>query len=203
VNRQTSVATALVIAALSAGLGGCASRAAPRDLQEELADLRREERALREEIAALRTDISRLTEQLAAKRTAETAPRRSRPNAPPAPAAASPGPAIVTVLEAYRQALEDEDLQRLRQEIYRGALPADDLRYLELWFDRTDELQVELEPRVIDVEDGRARAIVRQTVTYRLSRTRELRRTRLDMRMLFEREGGGGGWRLVRVDALR
>jgi hypothetical protein len=150
------------------------------------------------EIVALRGEMRRLAGD-------EAAPPSEAPGAiPPAPVLRQParvaGAAIAAVLDAYRQAFEAEDLERVEQ-VYGGVIPAEDLRYLEIWFDRTDGLQVSMEPRSIEVHNGSADAQIRQTMEYRLSRTAQRRTLRLDVRMTFERRGDE--WQLIRVQARR
>ncbi len=92
-------------------------------------------------------------------------------------------------------------MQRVREEVYGGQLPVEDLRYHRIWFDRTDQLKVEMNPRSIDVRDGTADALIRQTMSFRLSRTNEKRRVRLDLRMALERHGDS--WRVSHVQPRR
>ncbi len=203
--KQLVAAAALATAALGGGLSGCATRAAPNELPAEIPELREEERALREEIAALRSELGRLTAALEAAVAADAIPMpHAVPEAPAdlpsAATAPSPAAAIAALLDEYRQALQTEDLQLVRA-VYGGNPPAEDLRYLEIWFSRTDELQVDIDPRAIDVLDGNARAVVRQTMTYTLSRTQERRTAELTVRMQFERRGDE--WLLTRADARR
>lgn len=200
--RTLNVGMALVMAAVGGGFGGCAPRATSDTLDTELARLREEERALRAEMAALRDEISRLSEALEAtspplggERPADlpVIPRaEEKPLSPQATAES-----IAALLNAYRMALEAEDFQRLR-ELYGGELPAEDRRYVEVWFSRADDLQVDMAPQAIEVTDGTARAVVSQVITFRQARTRELRKARLEVRMQFEQRGHA--WRLVRVE---
>jgi hypothetical protein len=167
-------------------------------MQAELAKLRQEHRVLMAEIIALRGALRQLAGD-------EAVPSAEAPGViPPAPALRQPArvasAAIASVLDAYRQALEAEDLERV-EEFYGGAMPAADIRYLEIWFDRTDELQVSMDPRSIEVHNGQADAQISQTMDYKLSRTAEHRTLRLDVRMTFERRGDE--WQLIRVQARR
>ncbi|MGD2217848.1 MAG: hypothetical protein PVJ64_13915 [Gemmatimonadales bacterium] len=187
-----------VLAVATAILGACSPKASESDIQAELAQLRREHRALMAEIAALRGEMRQLT-------GAEVGPPAEAPGViPPAPALRQPArvasAAITAVLDAYRQALEAEDLERVQQ-VYGGVIPAEDIRYLEIWFERTDGLQVSMEPQSIEVHNGLADAHISQTMDYRLSRTAQRRRLRLDVRMTFERRGDE--WQLIRVEARR
>lgn len=178
-SRTHVTALALALAALSCGLGGCAARATPNDIKAE--------------IAALRSDLARLTAAFEAAAAADALPRTQSP--PEAPSAA-----IAAVLDDYRLALEREDLQSLRR-IYGGELPADDLHYLTLWFDRTDELDVSMATPAIDVTNGTALAVVQQTMTYTLSPTQQRRTVRLTVRMEFARRDGE--WQLTNLDPRR
>lgn len=179
-------------------LGACAPRAPESNIEEELAKLRREHQVLMAEIVSLRGEMRRLAGD-------EAAPPSEAPGAiPPAPTLREPAriasAAIAAVLDAYRQAFEAEDLAGVQQ-VYGGMIPAEDLRYLEIWFDRTDGLRVSMEPRSIEVHNGSADAQISQTLEYRLSRTAQRRRLRLDVRMTFERRGEE--WQLIRVQARR
>lgn len=189
---------AAVLAVATAVLGACAPKAPESDMQAELAKLREEHRVLMAEIIALRGEMRQLAGD-------EAVPPTDAPGAvPPAPVLRQPvrvaSTAIATVLDAYRQALEAEDLE-LVEEVYGGAMPAEDIRYLEIWFDRTDELQVSMDPQSIEVHNGLADARISQTMDYKLSRTSEHRTLRLDVRMTFERRGDE--WQLIRVQARR
>lgn len=202
-SRTQVTALALALAALSCGLGGCAVRATPNDIKAEIAELREVERDLRDEIAALRSDLARLTAAFEAAAAADALPRtQSQPEAPTKLPVAVPAPsaAIAAVLDDYRLALEREDLQSLRR-IYGGDLPADDLHYLTLWFDRTDELDVSMATPDIDVTNGTALAVVQQTMTYTLSPTQQRRTVRLTVRMEFARRDGE--WQLTNLDPRR
>jgi hypothetical protein len=196
--KQLVAAAALAIATLGGGLSGCATRAAPNEFPAKIAELR-------EEIAALRSELGRLTAALEAAVAADAIPMphavaEAPADLPSAVTASSAAAAIAALLDEYRQALQTEDLQLVRA-VYGGDPPAEDLRYLKIWFSRTDELQVDIDPRAIDVLDGNARAVVRQTMTYTLSRTQERRTAELTVRMQFERRGDE--WLLTRADARR
>ncbi len=192
--RLIGASSTVLLAVLALWTSGCATRAAPEpidgDLQAELARLHEEHRALQAEIAALRGELglSEATVQVAPP-TEALAPTPSTATAPLSVAE------IDAVLDLYRQAFEAEDLGRIRSEVYGSDLPADDLRYLEVWFERTDGLQIEMDPRNILVHNGTADAVIEQTMTYRLTRTSEQRTIRLTIRMVFERRGSE--WRVT------
>jgi hypothetical protein len=186
----------LTIAA-SGGLFGCTSKSSPDPVEAELALLREEVRALHEEIEALRADLISVApesealdsvditiEQPLAEREAETEPvARPVEHGPPAEAA------IVAVLDAYARAIESEDLQLLR-ELYGGEVPQEDLRYVEIWLERTDNLQVAGDPTSIELQEDAARAEVSFTMTFRFKRTNELRVARLKVPMQLVYSGG-------------
>jgi hypothetical protein len=167
-------------------------------MHAELAELREEQRVLLAEVRALRREVRLLAGDQ------PVTPSEAPGAIPPAPTLRQParvaGAAIAALLDAYRQALEAEDLA-LVEDVYGGAMPAEDLKFLEIWFDRTDELRVSIDPRSIEVHDGLADARVSQTMDYRLSRTAERRSVRLDVRMTFEKRGDE--WQLIRVQARR
>ena len=109
----------------------------------------------------------------------------------------APSAAIALLLDDYRLALEREDLQSFR-EMYGGELPSKDLRYLKLWFDRTDELNVSIASPNIDVENGNALAVVQQMMTYTLAPTQQRRTVIVTVRMEFVRRDGD--WKLANLD---
>ncbi len=186
---------AILLCATVAAASACGARARGNDIEAELAALRAEQRALAAEVAALRDEMQSL-----AQADVET-PETPRPtsSAPAAEQATQDlGAAIAAVLDAYRQALEAEDLQ-LMARVYGGTLPAEDLRYVEIWFERTDGMRVQLDPRSIEVRNGTADAILEQTVIYRLNRTREQRTVRLEVRISMQRRGDD--WHVSRVTA--
>jgi hypothetical protein len=192
--RRIGASATVLLAVLALGTSGCATKTVPEpidgDLQAELARLHAEHQALQAEIAALRGELG-LSET-----TVQVAPPTEAP-APAPTAAEAPLPVaeIDAVLDLYRQAFEAEDMGRIRSEVYGSDLPADDLRYLEIWFERTDGLQIEMDPRNILVHNGTADAVIEQTMTYRLTRTSEQKTVRLTIRMVFERRGSE--WRVT------
>ncbi len=198
--------TSLFLAGLAISLSACATTGPADRIEAELARLREEHAALEQELAALRTEIQRLSGIETAAAPTQPAPavverRMVEPQPVERPEDPAAGMQIAAVLDTYRQALESEDMQRVREEVYGGQLPVEDFRYHRIWFDRTDHLKVELNPRSIDVRDGTADALVRQTMSFRLSRTNEQRRVRLDLRMAFERQGDR--WRVSHVQPRR
>jgi len=199
-SRIQVTALALAMAALSCGLGGCAARATPNGIRAEMAELREVERDLRDEIAALRSDVARLTAAFEAAAAADILPEpRSPLDEPMRPPSAVPTPnaAIAVLLDDYRVALEREDLQALRK-IYGCEPPSDDLRYLKLWFDRTDELDVSMASPHIEVGNGNALAVVEQTMTYTLAPIQQRRTVSVTIRMEFVRRDDG--WQLANLE---
>ena len=190
IRRISGLALAATAAAVFAA--GCGSHSESDEVRDELARLRREQQVIKRELASIRAQMRRRP----GERAAEPPPPRAV--APPTP---SPSLAIADLLDAYRTALEAEDLEFLRDQVYGGALPTEDSRYLTIWFDRTEDLDVELEPQDLAYTDGRARAVVLQTTNYRLSRTQERRSLRMELRMMFEFVDGE--WVLRRVSARR
>jgi hypothetical protein len=172
----------------------------PNDIKAEIAELREVERDLREEIAALRSDLARLTAAFEAAAAADALPQPQPPTESPTQlpvAVPAPSAAIAAVLDDYRLALEQEDLKSLRK-IYGGEVPTDDLEYLTLWFDRTDELDVSIADPDIDFQNGNALAVVRQTMTYVLAPTQQRRTMSVTVRMEFVRRNGE--WRLTSME---
>ncbi|UCC47468.1 MAG: protein kinase [Gemmatimonadota bacterium] len=110
---------------------------------------------------------------------------------------ASPGSSPEWVLEQYRLALEQEDLEALGR-IYGGAVPAQDVRMLQRIFDSAEEIQVEMKADEYQVEGGRAILNVDFPMSYVLERTRRAQRFTLKLRMTLEQ--AGEGWRLVALE---
>lgn len=183
--RTHNLVAVLALGSLACGVTSCAATAPSDEVRTELARLRQEHRALREEISRLREAL------VAGEDAAEDGKPIAQPHATPATPTAMPRAAIVAVLDSYRRAVEAEDLERLRDDLYGGELPEQDSRYLTIWFDNADMLEVQLEPLAIDVNDGRASALVRQTMRFRLSRTAERRTVRLQLRIRLEQSGRG------------
>lgn len=192
----------LVLSLFALGAVACAPKV-DDDLRSELARLRQEHQELLQELARLRAQLADSGTIPAAVEPRDRRIAIDQPAAPaPAPATTTlpPGSAITQVLNDYSRALEAEDYDYLRDEIYGGDLPEKDSEFLKVLLDRTEELEVEIEPQTIQVDDGKARAEVKQTMTFRLSRTYERRRLRLAALMHFEH--GPGGW-LLRSIQLR
>ena len=120
-------------------------------------------------------------------------------NEPEPPIELPPEQAIASLLEVYRQAIEAEDIARMRDAVYMGAIPEEDAEYLDLWFRLADEFQV-----TIDVQDNmslageKAELRIKQKMTYRLQRTGDRRDHTENLRMYFQR--GTDGWRLLRFE---
>ncbi len=171
------------------------------NLRSELAQLRKEHEAIQEQLALLRSELSARVDPSGAEVVEEAEAREAEPVEHPFTPLVRrrSGSAIPEVLDAYARALEAEDIDVLRDEIYGGDVPADDMEFFNLWFDRTEELEVDLVAQSIDISDERAKATVLQTSTFRLSRTYERRTVHMQLRMEFERRDGD--WRLRQVQA--
>ena len=173
---------------LVSALAACASTPGPRDVESELAQLRREHEMMRAELESLRR-------QLAPNgNLGEPSPGA---NVPIAPGDDSPGRTLTLVLEIYRESLEAGDLDRLRSAVIGGETPPDDIRLLEKIVERTQGLKLDLATRKLDLQGHRARLVVDHTMDFRLRLTQEQRRARLAFVMLFEE--GPEGWRLVGI----
>jgi hypothetical protein len=141
---------------------------------------------------------------LARQRLAEAVEEGGPPAKSEAPAvldslvAESPEAAIASLLETYRLALEGEDLDRLSDQVYRGAIPEQDARFLGLLFESADQLAVTIEVEELSLRGAEAEAAVKQGMKYQLSVTHEDRTHELALRMFFERQGLD--WRLARFE---
>lgn len=98
------------------------------------------------------------------------------------------------VLEQYRLALEQEDLEALAH-IYGGAVPAEDARMLRRIFDSADEIQAEMKAGDYRIDAGRAIVDVEFPMRYVLARTKRAQQYTLKLRMTLEQVGEG--WRLL------
>ncbi|MEE9246168.1 MAG: hypothetical protein V3U63_08200, partial [Gemmatimonadota bacterium] len=164
--------------------------------QAELAQLRKEHEELEHEVEMLRAEVGgRLAALEGRESTVVPAPRLPQlPARPPLDRAT-----LSALLDAYREALEAEDLSRLESQVYGGDLPTEDARLFGVFFDNAYELEVILEHADIDlVGDGAtARLAVTQTMRYRLRRTAEPRNVKLGLLMVFQPKDGA--WRLRNV----
>ncbi len=195
-----SLATRVVLALAWVGaLSGCAAVAAGNPTQAELAQLRKEHEELEHEVEMLRAEVrGRLAALESRESTAVPAPQPPQP--PQLPARPPLDRATLSaLLDAYREALEAEDLSRLESQVYGGDLPSEDARLFGVFFDNAYELEVILEHADIDlVGDGAtARLTVTQTMSYRLRRTAEPRNVKLGLLMVFQPKDGA--WRLRNV----
>ena len=98
----------------------------------------------------------------------------------------TPEEAINALLEVYRQALEAEDLEALRRDVYRTEIPDDDAEIYNEVFKAAQDLKVDLEIESLTVSGERARALVAQRMEFRL-RNREARGTTFNLEMNFAR----------------
>jgi hypothetical protein len=114
-----------------------------------------------------------------------------------AAADASPSSSPEWVLEQYRLAVEQEDLEALGR-VYGGAVPAEDVRMLQRIFDSAEEIQVEMKADEYQIEGGRAIVNVDFPMRYVLARTKRAQRFTLKLRMTLEQ--AGEGWRLVALE---
>jgi hypothetical protein len=101
------------------------------------------------------------------------------------------------VLEQYRLALEQEDLEALAH-IYSGELPAQDARMLRRIFDSAEEIRVEMKAGEYKMEGTRAIVDVEFPMRYVLARTKRAQQYTLKLRMTLEQLGEG--WRLLALE---
>jgi hypothetical protein len=100
-------------------------------------------------------------------------------------------------LEAFRVALEGEDLEALER-IYGGQIPGSDRRMLSQIFDNAGSLDVEMRTR--DLERGASRAVVEvdYPMSYVLERTGRGQKFTLKLRV--ELALVGNGWQIVALE---
>jgi tRNA A-37 threonylcarbamoyl transferase component Bud32 len=115
-----------------------------------------------------------------------------------AASAAAPHDEVRSVIEAYRKAVEAEDLDALARDIYRAQLPAADATFLGRIFELGDQFSIAIEVDSLDVADDEARARIQQRMSYRLARNREPRDTNFELELTFRR--ADGIWRLTGIE---
>jgi len=101
------------------------------------------------------------------------------------------------VLERYRLALEQEDLEALA-DIYGGEVPAEDAGMLQRIFASAEEIQVEMKAGEYRMEGTRAIVDVEFPMRYVLARTKRAQQYTLKLRMTLEQLGEG--WRLLALE---
>ena len=107
---------------------------------------------------------------------------------------------LVLLVETYHQAVQMKDEARLRDDLYQGAIPGEDQRFLRAVFDRTEQLSFALEIRELDVHADHAQAIVDSVLTFRHATTGQQRTARYTLRLIFKRTDDG--WRLERFERV-
>ncbi len=138
----------------------------------------------------------------AAAEAAAAAVPVERPPAEEEPTTVPADVAISSLIEAFRQAFEQEDLERMAREVYRAAeVPGRDAGFLrDAFFDRADDLRAQTEIRSLQVSDdgNTATADVEFKTTFRQARmgTRGSLDVTFRMRFLLD----AGGWRLERAE---
>jgi protein kinase-like protein len=125
------------------------------------------------------------------------APRVSPPAAVPAPATppADPRPEIGSVVAEYANAIEAENLERLRK-VYPGMTSAQQLGW-EQFFQLVRDVKARLSLTQLDVSNGTADAQVTGTYTYLNTSTGHTEQQPVSFRAALRREGGQ--WRMSQV----
>ncbi len=130
------------------------------------------------------------------------------PSLPPvAEEEAGPRPAtaeeqIGGLIERFRDLFQQEEMGRIRAELFRGNMPRQDARILNFIFQSADEINVtRTQTRSLSVSGASASAEVKFQMRFRQARTRESRQQDIDFRMKFAQ--GPGGWRLEALGARR
>ena len=108
-----------------------------------------------------------------------------------------PAQALAALLERYRVALENEDLNALRSDVYQGEIPASDLKTLGTIFDNADQLEVELRLPDLDVEGDLAKFKIEHRLRFLQAPTNRERTYRLQFTMTFA--NGPDGWHLIEL----
>jgi hypothetical protein len=151
--------------------------------------------------AALEAALQAEAEAAAAAAAAAEQPE-DQPPVEEEPAAVPADVAISGLIEVFRQAFEQEDLERMARDVYRAAeVPGRDASFLRsAFFDRADELRAQTQIRSLRVSDDgdTATADVEFNTTFRQARmgTRGSQDVTLRMRFVLD----AGGWRLERAE---
>ena len=143
-----------------------------------------------------------LYQQLATDLSEEAEPVGGEPEPnvetePPPANAASPEEILTGMVETFRLAFEQENLDLMATRLYQGMVPRSDSELMEAVFDRTDELRATLDRREVKLDGDEATADVRLKLEFRQSRTGQAGSTDMNFRLDFA--FGPDGWRLVRV----
>jgi hypothetical protein len=101
------------------------------------------------------------------------------------------------LLELYRQAIENEDLDELGRVVYGGEVPGNDAKMLTRIFDSAEDLEVGMDLRDTEEKDGLTIVEVDYALSYVLERTKRAQKFTLKLRMTLQ--DGPDGWRLVTV----
>ncbi len=150
--------------------------------------------------AALQAEAEAAAAAAAAEPAVEPAvepPVEEEPTAVPADVA------ISGLIEVFRQAFEQEDLERMAREVYGAAeVPGRDAGFLRsAFFDRADDLRAQTQIRSLQVSDdgNTATADVEFNTTFRQARMGTRGSLDVTLRMRFVLDAGG--WRLERAEA--
>jgi serine/threonine protein kinase len=146
--------------------------------------------------------------EAAAAAAAAQEPQPQPEEAPPVveePAAVPAEEVITGLIETFRQAFEQEDLERMAGEVYKAAqVPGTDaIFFRSAFFDRADNLRAQAEIRNLQIaQDGStATADVKLNLTFTQSRMGTSGNQEVTLRMRFVLDAGG--WRLERAEQRR
>jgi hypothetical protein len=141
--------------------------------------------------AKIKTDL----DAAAAAAAAEDEPAGGGGDAGPAGVPAEQ--AIGELIEAFRRNFEQEDLNKMSSEVYKGDVPRSDADLMNTIFRSAEDLQAALRVRKLDIKESSARADIRLDVKFRQARTGESGSLDLTMRLDFV--SGPDGWRMTRA----
>ena len=154
-----------------------------------------------------------MAEELAAQPVDEERPAEERPAEAEQPAEEVPGEpeeavavsaeeAIAELIGTFCQAFEQEDLGRIRDEVYKGEMPRGnnrrDAQFLRTLLDSVEELSVDTAVEGIRVDGTSAVADVRLSTRFRQARMGT--RSGRDFRLRLEFVSTPGGWRLQHLE---
>ncbi len=156
---------------------------------------------------------AQLAEELAAQPVEEERPAEERPAEAEQPSEEVPAEseeavvvsaeeAIADLIGTFCKAFEEEDLDRIRDEVYKGEMPRGnnrrDAQFLRTLFESVEELSVDPTVEGIRVDGTSAVAAVRLSTRFREARMRT--RGDRDFRLRLEFASTPGGWRLQRLE---
>jgi hypothetical protein len=142
--------------------------------------------------------FAQVTGEAAAAAAAAAAAEEPEPEEEPAPVSADV--AIRDLIEIFRQAFEQGDLDRMSAEVYRGSIPRGERELFSDFFGAATQLSVAAEIARVRIADDSASAVaeVELATEYRHATTGASHSPKLRFRLRLV--SGPGGWKLERAE---